>query len=229
MTSDFVKDSKLKAIAFPKSLFIVWLLSMPGTIYLVAQLVYEQTFLTWTSGPQMVGFALVHSTTILPLLGSLVLSLISFLASFSWLVVKTLKRQKASRFALISLLCTFVLILLLLVPYGIWQTIMIETLGPGDHSEELFFHFAATGSRPAVRSLLNSGVDINSMNRSGKTALMGACVEGQDEIVEYLIAKGADVNLKSTDGKTARDYAVETAHSQTAEILRKHGSQSRHY
>ena len=46
--------------------------------------------------------------------------------------------------------------------------------------------------------------------------------EGHKEITELLIAKGADVNVKRRGGQTALD----SADSETADLLRKHGGKT---
>src|SRR6478609_2595826 len=55
-----------------------WLASL-GTGVLAADLVWEQTILTWTQGPQLVGFSLAHTFGVLLIPFPLLLSL--------WLVV----------------------------------------------------------------------------------------------------------------------------------------------
>ena len=44
-------------------------------------------------------------------------------------------------------------------------------------------------------------------------------------IVELLIAKGADVNAKNKGDSTVLDY-VETAETEIADLLRKHGGKT---
>ncbi|MEE3171543.1 MAG: ankyrin repeat domain-containing protein, partial [Pseudomonadota bacterium] len=57
---------------------------------------------------------------------------------------------------------------------------------------------------------------------SGLTPLHYAAYWGHKEIVELLIAKNADINAKDEDGRTALDWA----HGETAELLRKHGGKT---
>ena len=53
-----------------------------------------------------------------------------------------------------------------------------------------------------------------------------SALEGYKEIAELLITKGADVNAKDKKGKTPLDLAIEENHSQTADLLRKHGGKT---
>ncbi|MDP6417398.1 MAG: ankyrin repeat domain-containing protein, partial [Gammaproteobacteria bacterium] len=46
------------------------------------------------------------------------------------------------------------------------------------------------------------------------------------EVVELLIAKGADVNARNNDGETPLDWAIEENHTETADLLRKHGGKT---
>jgi ankyrin repeat protein len=54
--------------------------------------------------------------------------------------------------------------------------------------------------------------------------------EGHKEIIELLIANGADVDVKTPSQNTALDLAVNRAiiskHTETADLLRKHGGKT---
>src|SRR5689334_7763490 len=67
------------------------------------------------------------------------------------------------------------------------------------------------GDTPAVRSLLQQGVDPNTPpgpNDRGMTALMFASWKGNNDIVRLLVQAGADINAKSNSGATPLMYAA---------------------
>jgi hypothetical protein len=59
---------------------------------------------------------------------------------------------------------------------------------------------AAAGDVAAVNALLSSSFDVDARDRSGRTALMLAIVNGHAEVVDALLAHGAEVNAADTTG-----------------------------
>ena len=53
-----------------------------------------------------------------------------------------------------------------------------------------------------------------------------AAYDGQKETAELLITAGADVNAKDANGRTPLDWAIAFEHSETADLLRKHGGKT---
>jgi len=66
---------------------------------------------------------------------------------------------------------------------------------------------ARIGNISLVKNVLEKGVDVNTFDAEGATALMVASINGHIEIAKLLIEKGADVNAKDIDGYTALNYA----------------------
>lgn len=62
-----------------------------------------------------------------------------------------------------------------------------------------------------LNSLVEQGVDVNSVNNLGETSLMTAANDCADYSVETLLAYKADPAIKSRLGKTALDLAIEKA------------------
>jgi hypothetical protein len=208
----------------PLWLRILGFIAAPGAVFLAARLVYEQTWLTWRRGPQMVGFALAHSGLVLPLLLSTLLMLlwcVAVLGRNLWVLGrgKSVSRQ---RWAVLA--AAIALLLVPLVPYGTWQRLAVGRLASGPHAVEFLTYAAATGNLGVVKSLLRSGIDLNAQNRDGSTALYGAVVGGQVQVIEYLLAQGADVNLRNKWANSPLHAAREMKRSDLITILLAHGA-----
>ncbi len=83
----------------------------------------------------------------------------------------------------------------------------------------------------AVKVALDAGLDLNTENTKGETALHGAASRGADSIVQFLVDHGAKVNAKSKQGFTPLDEALgktvviqlPVPHDSTVALLRKLG------
>ncbi|MFZ1711764.1 MAG: formyltransferase family protein, partial [Nitrosomonas sp.] len=66
------------------------------------------------------------------------------------------------------------------------------------------------GHLPIVKALLALGLDVNSTNYKGTTALMYALshyeAHQNDDVFQYLLNVGADIHMRDTYGKTVMDY-----------------------
>jgi ankyrin repeat protein len=69
--------------------------------------------------------------------------------------------------------------------------------------ENILLDAAKRGDAKVVRESLQKGIDANSQDRFGTTALMIAAREGHAEIVQILLEKNANVNLQNSSGMTA--------------------------
>ena len=76
----------------------------------------------------------------------------------------------------------------------------------------------------AVREALEKGIDINSRDFFGKTALMHVLFYGHTETAKLLIEKGADVNARDIVGGTALRHASLKGHTETVSILKTSGA-----
>ena len=88
------------------------------------------------------------------------------------------------------------------------------------------FNAAWYGNLPAVRALLESGVDANMiLTKAGTTTLIMAAGRGHVAIVKLLIEKGADLNMVHlTTGETALYMAAEHSNPLCAMELLKAGA-----
>ena len=96
---------------------------------------------------------------------------------------------------------------------------------------EALWEAARRGDAPAVKKLLDAGVDVNTKFRYGATALSYACDRGHLEVVRVLLDRGADANVKDTFyGATPLSWASGPAQTRKPEhalivgLLLKHGA-----
>ena len=102
---------------------------------------------------------------------------------------------------------------------------------PTAKAPDISIHDAADrGNIEAVKQHIAAGADVNAQNGGGPAPLHIAAYRGHKEIAELLIAEGADVNAKVASGPkqglTPLDAANETNHTETADLLRKHGGKT---
>ncbi len=89
-------------------------------------------------------------------------------------------------------------------------------------------HYAAKQGHTNLVALLitTEGADTNAEAYDKSTPLHSAVISGYKEVAEQLIANGADVNAKGYEGSTPLDNAIEFKHSDTVDLLRKHGGKT---
>ncbi|MBR2068983.1 MAG: ankyrin repeat domain-containing protein [Candidatus Gastranaerophilales bacterium] len=71
--------------------------------------------------------------------------------------------------------------------------------------ENLFILAASKGYKNVVDALLEHGVDINTKNSDGFSALFIVSAMNNKEMVKYLISKGADINQNADNGLELKD------------------------
>lgn len=93
---------------------------------------------------------------------------------------------------------------------------------PGE-SEDLL-QAALEGRADEVHLILQTGMDINSTDEEGHTALMFAAFNGHASIVLELVGRGAIVDQPDQQGRTALLYAATGPFPETVKILLDHGA-----
>ncbi len=82
-----------------------------------------------------------------------------------------------------------------------------------------FFQAVNDGDLDTVILSIETGIDIDTQDDRGATALHIAAYRGQVDIAEYLIAQGADLTLVNVDGLTALATAEFVRHAPLVTIL----------
>jgi len=206
--------------AFPSALKYIGVPIVAAAFVFAARLVLEQTVWSWSRGPQMVGFSMMHSD-----LGALLFFALygGLLWAGAVLIAAALTRSLGGRLV-ISLLLVYALAWgLVATPYGFWQRLFIEKYSP-KQGIDFFIYAAATGDLRTVEAFLKHGVDINAQGGNG-TALHGAAAEGELEVIEFLLAHGAELNALNVDGDSPLANAMQANKraTETQALLAKHG------
>jgi ankyrin repeat protein len=83
---------------------------------------------------------------------------------------------------------------------------------------------AAAGDLAAVNALLGSSLDVNARDRSGRTALMLAILNGHADVVEALLARGADLNAVDSSGTRPLQMARAKGNAEIIDSLLRAGA-----
>jgi len=162
---------------------------------LVVRVVYEQTFMTWQSGLQMLGFTLIH---VYP--GWFVIGAIGVICAHIWVVAyvaligyRRVHRNSISPHGWTQFAALTLTVALFYVPYGCWQYATLKVAGPGNEAPQQL-HYAATENQAyLVEAFLDAGVPVNARAMGG-TALNGACRTGRIELAHYLLSRGGNLD-----------------------------------
>ena len=80
------------------------------------------------------------------------------------------------------------------------------------------------GDCDRVRSLIDAGADINSLDEHGQTALMNAAYRGDDNLIRVLVDHGASLDHTAKYHLTALMLAVINDHKEAVRILVEAGA-----
>lgn len=139
-------------------------LSVPPTVLLCWTLVSQQTVVSWKHGPQMVGWALIHS-------GIGVLLILAMYAALAWAAVTALiaifSRTRRNMTSIAGAVIVAVSTAMASAPYGFWVSLFADRIAGTEHATEFLVWMAATDEISAVQALLDAGVPINESDRRG--------------------------------------------------------------
>jgi ankyrin repeat protein len=82
---------------------------------------------------------------------------------------------------------------------------------------------AAKGDLAVIEKLINMGLDPNTSDYDGRTALHISAAEGHLKLVQYLVAEGAKVNITDRWRETPLSDALRHGHDDVASFLKGKG------
>ncbi len=89
---------------------------------------------------------------------------------------------------------------------------------------KVFLEQAKEGDLAVLELFLKGGMELETRDRSGATALMYAALNGHVEVTSFLIEEGAHVNAQDNLGRRALDYATVHPESGAFKILASAGA-----
>jgi hypothetical protein len=190
---------------------------------LAARLVWEQTWLTWQHGPQMVGYSLAHGGGAMLLLSPLPL-LVWFATVVVAIVRSWVLRRRVAGATWFDLASAGLVVGLLLVPYGVWQTLFAARLVDSPHVGDFMTHAAATGDLRTVKALVAHGARADVTDRRGATGLHVAALRNQVDVLDFLIGCDAPLDALNRAGHSPLEVAASNGASVAAELLESRGA-----
>ena len=162
-----------------------YLAFLPPLLF-AADMVWENTALSWNHGPQMIGFTLMHTVGII--------LFPAILASLIWACAVVFVPIFTRRWRLGNLLGALLIVLVLGIaslPYGFWIKAFASRVAAGPYAADFLVYMSALGQRSAVEALLAHGVPVDASDRRGLRAIEAAENAKQTEMHAYLLSRGA--------------------------------------
>jgi ankyrin repeat protein len=187
------------------------------------RILYEETFLTWQRGPQMIGFSMAH---LFPQL--LIAGLLGFAVGAIWwlvsLVLALRRKRRTQRSMRIALIAWPAFIAFVAVSSVLANEATIRHAATTSHGPTYLIAAAATGDLRHVKYLLAHGLNVNTVAEHGTTPLAAAVNGGQLDMARYLISVGADVNARGPLGETPIFGPAEDGRRDLVDLLLAHGA-----
>ena len=119
-------SSEKKPSGLPRWVMISWFIAFPLAFLLTARFVYEQTYVTWAHGLQMVGFTLAHQRLEFLIPGILALGLSHVWLLIVMVLVTVSKRcRRLTKWQAAIVAATVLTLVLNYIPYVWWQRLVV--------------------------------------------------------------------------------------------------------
>jgi hypothetical protein len=197
------------------------------TAILAGRMVWEETFLTFQQGPQMLGFSLAHGPGALLFLAPILL-LAWITAAIVVLVIGIVRKQSLSLAYWLTLGGAVAVMGVLSIPPVFFQWLLIDTFARSPYAADLMISGAAEGDLRTVRGYLDHGVPLTATNHEGSTALFMAAAGGSLPLVQLLADRGADLNATNLYGDSPLTVAIERGNIDVVSFLNAHGGKEIH-
>jgi hypothetical protein len=204
----------LLAVGIPATLF---------TAMFAGRMIWEETWLTFHEGPQMLGYSLAHGGGAILLVTPFLLAL-WLLAAIITMAVYLWRRKALSRLYWSTLAGAVLTIGLVFIPPEFWQWAFARSFAKSPHAADLMVYAGEEGGTRTVRGYLDHGVPLTATNYEGSTAVFGAAAGGRLPTVEMLASRGADINATNSYGDSPLEAAAENGHTDVAAFLKAHGA-----
>lgn len=89
------------------------------------------------------------------------------------------------------------------------------------YTTDQFLTNAQKGNKKVVELFLQAGMNVNTINENGQTALMLSALNGHINTVKLLIKHGAYIDLIDKSGDTALSLASKANHTDIVKLLKK--------
>ncbi|XP_019707660.1 ankyrin repeat domain-containing protein EMB506, chloroplastic isoform X3 [Elaeis guineensis] len=87
-----------------------------------------------------------------------------------------------------------------------------------------FHNLALSGQIPFMDKLLELGIDIDSVDKDGFTALHKAVIGKKEAVISHLLRKGANPHIRDRDGWTPLHVAIQSRSRDIAKVLLVNGA-----
>ena len=101
---------------------------------------------------------------------------------------------------------------------------LLQSLGAKSGAKKSMYAAAILGDIQTIKKLINEGLDINKLTKTGKAPLHLTATYGHKKATEYLLVSGANINCKDDTGSSPLFSAVRTTHKEIVELLISNGA-----